>query len=242
MNPPIYASQPSEEESGSGGFMSAAMSALAGDWVSAATGLLGGLFGKKQTEKRNRMQMQLAREQMRFQERMSNTQYQRATKDLEAAGLNRILALGKPASSPAGAMAQLNDPGVTAINSALAVRRQTQELRNLRAQERLTDRQAIREKATAEQIQSQSGLQQAQTQEAVERIMTIAAERPGRIAESKIRQLQIQGVRTEEEFFRWLNDDGPEGAGTYFKGLTSMGPLILQFMRLFVSMNRNTNR
>lgn len=40
-----------------------------------------------------------------FQAKMASTQYQRAANDLQAAGLNRVLALGSPAAAPAGALA-----------------------------------------------------------------------------------------------------------------------------------------
>lgn len=61
-----------------------------------------------------------ANDQMDFQKDMSNTQYQRAARDLEAAGLNRVLALGSPASSPQGASFQSPDFGDTYTKAASA--------------------------------------------------------------------------------------------------------------------------
>lgn len=46
-----------------------------------------------------------------WQAQMSSTAYQRAATDLDAAGLNRIIALGSPASTPAGAMATSTGTG-----------------------------------------------------------------------------------------------------------------------------------
>ncbi len=110
-----------------------------GQWsaiIGGAASLIGGA-------RRNRAQIKMAREQMRFQERMSSTAFQRQTKDLSAAGLNRILGLsGQGASSPAGAMPQIQDVITPSINTAIAARRANQEIKNMAAQERLINRQA----------------------------------------------------------------------------------------------------
>jgi len=107
-------------------------------------------FGQMSANRANR---QMAREQMRFQERMSSTAYQRAAKDLEAAGLNRILALGKPSSTPSGQTAQMQNIGkdvIPAINSAISLRMQNVQILNVEAQTALTNaqRQAIQPAAT----------------------------------------------------------------------------------------------
>lgn len=106
-----------------------------------------------------------------FQEDMANTAYQRAAKDLEAAGLNRVLAFGSPAATPSGAVASVQAPklGSTGVAAASA-KQQIEQSRSLvslqRAQEDLTRDQQKQVAASTLKTMADTGLVSQQTRTA----------------------------------------------------------------------------
>lgn len=84
-----------------------AAGAIAG---SAALSMGGAMYQNRENRKQ-------AEAQMDFQERMSNTAYQRQMADMKAAGLNPLLGLGSGASTPSGAMAQMENVAESAVSS-----------------------------------------------------------------------------------------------------------------------------
>jgi len=190
-------------------FLGSAFKAIAGP-------LIGGMFSAKGQRDANKQNVALARENRAWQEKMSNTAYQRAATDMSAAGLNRILALGSPASTPGGNVATVGNVGAAGVAGAASGASTGKQALALDKELKAIDA-AIKNQNQDTELKIKQGAKSSQDYNVAE------AQEDQIRAATRIIDNQLPGAQAEAQFWKDLNSGKLDSTA---KGVLRFAPIL----------------
>lgn len=205
--------------------------------------LLGGILGGSAQKKANKTNIELQRRQQEWEERMSNTAWQRGTQDMLAAGMNPMLAFSQGGASTPSVSAATVQPvdaiakGVTSAGSkaAQAITLQ-QAMANIELTKANTAKTVEEAKVAAVTSANATVRQNLEIEEQSRRIDNMIAGahltdaqrkqleemlpylmRASEV-ETRLKQYQVPSAKAEAELWETLGDAGAAGKATGFIG------------------------
>lgn len=173
----------------------------------AADALTGGAVSNaKSVEATNAAQIGLAREQTAFQERMSNSAYQRAVEDMRKAGLNPSLAYQNGgASAPTGSMATLTAPrkgdiGAGLFNTAKAIATGSADIRKANSETDLNKMNAQVADVSAQKITANAKESEANTEYTQQLLKKAEADTRAARANADMREAEVPAAKKQSEY------------------------------------------
>ena len=170
-------------------------------WGAIGGALLSSAANVFMQNKANEANQANAREQMAFQEKMSNTAHQREVEDLKKTGLNPILSANGGASSPSGASSTFTAPEMPDMGSVVTSAKQAETARKQQEQQDKAINSGI-EKTNSEIALNKNAqnLQNAQMQQA--KANTLNALNSARATElgNEALQSQLPSLKNQAKF------------------------------------------
>lgn len=206
----------------------------------------------------NAKQIELAREQMAFQERMSSSAYQRATADMKAAGINPMVAYQQGgASSPMGAQASLNVPDVgrnigdaikNGLGTAMEMQRVDRELKQADSQIVLNaataanqTQNAVVGQATAKNIQTDTKVKTLEAQKRGLEIPTVKSEAELGKAKADTEKGFVKYDAITDRIFKLLNE-GASAFMNFRRGGAAGTPPLTPAQKDYVNKTNNMSK